>query len=266
MFAILQYGFMQRAFAAGIFIGIIAPIIGTYLVTRRYSLMADTLSHIALAGVAIGFLAGLQPLVTAIIVSVLGAVGIEYLRMRRAAQSESLLALFLSGSLALAVVLMSLAHNLNTSVLSYLFGSITTVSASDLWLIGSLGLIVLLVVIIARRPLFLLSLDEELATSGGIRSSVFNILLVALAAITVSLSMRIVGILLIGALMVIPVLTAMQLSGSFRRTTILAVLLSLFSVLTGLVLSYQWNLPSGGTIVLVALALFLGSLALKKKY
>lgn len=127
-------------------------------------------------------------------------------------------------------------------------------------------MIVLLVVIIARRPLFLLSLDEELATSGGIRSSVFNILLVALAAITVSLSMRIVGILLIGALMVIPVLTAMQLSGSFRRTTILAVLLSLFSVLTGLVLSYQWNLPSGGTIVLVALALFLGSLALKKKY
>ncbi len=265
MIALLQYGFLQRALAAGMLIGIVAPLIGTYLVTRRYSLMADTLSHVALAGVAIGTIAGVQPLPSAIIVSVVGAAGIELLRSRRTAQSESLLALFLSGSLALALVLLALKGAMNTNLLNYLFGSITTVSANDVWTIALLSLVVVLVVAAARRPLFLLSLDEELAESGGIRAGAFNMLLVVLAAVTVSLAMRVVGVLLVGALMVIPVLTAMQLTRSFRGTVIIAVAASLLSVLLGLLASLQWNLPSGATIVLVALGWFVMSIGVGRR-
>ncbi len=265
MIALLQYGFLQRALVAGMLIGIVTPLIGTYLVTRRYSLMADTLSHVALAGVALGTLAGLQPLPSAIIVSVLGAVGIETLRRRRAAQSESLLALFLSGSLALALVLLALKGAVNANLLNYLFGSITTVSANDVWTIALLSLVVILIVAAVRRPLFLLSLDEELAQSGGMRAGMYNMLLVILAAVTVSLSMRVVGILLVGALMVIPVLTAMQLTRSFRGTVLIAITTSLLSVLLGLLASLQWDLPSGATIVLVALGCFVVSMGVGRR-
>lgn len=265
MFELFQYDFMVRAFIAGIAISIIAPVIGTFLVVRRYSLMADTLAHVSLAGVAIGFLLQVNPIMSALGTSVLAAVGIEYLRTKKKLFGESVLAVFLSASLAIAAVLLSIAKGFNGTLFSFLFGSISTVATDDIWLIITLGGFVLVSVFLFYKELFLTSFDEELARTNGIKTQWLNFLLVILAAITVSLAMRIVGILLIDALMVIPVITAMQYKKGFKTTLLLAVLFSFLSVLSGLYLSYYFNLASGGTIVIVGLIWFLITLGITHK-
>jgi len=257
LFSIFQYDFMIRAFAAGIITAIIAPMIGVFLVTRRYSFMADTLAHVSLAGVAIGTLTGLQPILTAMVASALTALSVEQLRSRRKVLGESALAIFLSGGLALAAVLLSAANGLNVNLSSVLFGSIATVNGSDLLIISVLGALVLGTILFLYKELVSISFDEELAATSGLRVQLINRIFVVLAAVTVSLSMRIVGILLIGALMVIPVIAAMQLEKSFRSTLIIAICLSVFSTVAGLYTSYYLGLSSGGTIVLFAIAAFL---------
>ncbi len=264
MLAIFQFDFMLRAFGAGILIAIIAPLVGMFLVVRRYSLMADTLAHVSLAGVAAGLLAGINPVLTAIMASVLAAFGIERLRSSKKIFGESVLALFLSGSLAIAVVLISLSNSFNVNLFSFLFGSISTIQPSDLYMIVALGIPVVGIILIFYKELFLVSIDEELAQASGINARFFNLLFIILAAITVSLSLRIVGVLLIGALMVIPVITAMQFGRSFKQTILLALLFSLVAVMTGLFLSFYIGLASGGTIVLNSLVLFLLSLVVNK--
>ncbi len=256
---------MVRAFEAGIAIAIIAPLIGMFLVVRRYSLLADTLAHTSLAGVAIGLLFSINPVLSAIILSVVASLGIEQLRASRRVFSESVLALFLSGSLAVAVVILSLAKGFNASLFGYLFGSISTVSQTDVWVIVALAVMVFLNVVLLYKELFFVSFDEELAQASGLPVRRLNFTIVLLAAITVALSIRIVGVLLIGALMVIPVISAIQYGRGFRATLILSVIFSLFSVLIGLFTSYYFNLASGGAIVLVALVIFLLSLAVSKK-
>jgi zinc transport system permease protein len=265
MFEIFQYDFMIRAFIAGVAVALVAPTIGTFLVVRRYSLMADTLAHVSLVGVAIGLITKTQPVVIAIIVAILAAIGIEKLRGTKRVFGESILALFLSGSLAIASVIISASGGFNTSLLNYLFGSITTVLSSDVYIIVIMGVIILSIIIVFFKKFFLISFDEELAITDGIRAKLYSSLLVILAAITVALSMRIVGVLLIGALMVIPVITAIQFRQGFRATIILAVLVSLFAVVVGLIVSYYFSLASGGTIVVVALVLFLLSVFMNKR-
>jgi zinc transport system permease protein len=147
MLEIFQYNFMIRAFMAGGMIGVIAPVIGTFLVAKRYSLMADTLAHVSLAGVALGLLLGIYPVYSAIVVAVITAVIIEKLRTERGISGEAALAMFLSGGLAVAIVLIGLGNGFSVDLFSYLFGSITTVQKSDLWVIGSLGILVLVSVI-----------------------------------------------------------------------------------------------------------------------
>lgn len=261
---IFQFSFMQRAFAAGIIIGVIAPLIGTFLVIRRFSRLADTLAHVSLAGVAIGLLTRTDPVMAAMAVSVLTAVGVEKLREKRMIFGESALALFLWSGMAIAVVIISIARGFNVGLFGFLFGSIATVSSGDLYFIGLLGAVVLIMVIAFYKELFFVSFDEELAKVNGVSARGFNLILMVLAAITISLSMRIVGILLIGALMVIPVITAMHFSRSFRQTLLLSLLISQISVITGLFLSYYFDLASGGTIVLVSLFIFLASLSFKR--
>lgn len=259
----LSYGFMQRAVVAGLAVGLVAPTVGAFLVMRRYSLMADTLAHISLLGVAIGFLSAVHPVLTAVGVAMLAALGMELLRGSRKIFGESVLALFLSGSLALAVVLLSAGGGLNVDLLGFLFGSITTVQPFDVWVIVPLSLIVFVVVIVLYKQFFFIAMNEELAAVGGLPIKTLNALLVVLAAVTIAISMRIVGALLISALMVIPVITAMQIAKSFKGVMILSICISLFSVVTGLVLSYHFALASGGTIVVVALVLFTCSLAVQ---
>jgi len=265
MFELFQYSFAIRGLEAGIIIGLIAPLIGMFLVLRRYSLIADTLAHVSLAGIAIGFLLQINPIVTAIASTVLSSVVIERLRISRRVYGESALAIFLSGSLALAVVLISLAHGFNVGLLNYLFGSIVTVKQTDLYIIGGLGAVVAALLFLFYKELVYITFDEESAQVSGIPTRAINTLLIVLAALTVSLSIPIVGVLLISALMVIPVVTALQFRQSFGKTIVVAELVSLFSVIVGIAASFYFNLSTGGTIVLVSLVLFALSLGFRKR-
>jgi len=256
MFEIFHYDFMVRAFIAGFIIAVIAPLVGIFLVTRRYSFMADTLAHTSLAGVAAAFLFNLNPIFAAMTLSIITALSVEKLRSSGKVLGETGLAIFLSGGLALASVLISASKGINLNLSSVLFGSIATVTTMDLDLILALGIVVLMIVISIYHQLFAISLDEELAIVSGLPVKKLNQTLVILTAIIVSLSMIIVGILLVGALMVIPVLAAMQFKRSFFQTTIIAIFIGIFSVISGLFTSYYLGWASGGTITLIAIAIF----------
>lgn len=252
----LQYGFVLRALEAGIIVAIIAPLIGIFLVLRRYSLIADTLSHVSLAGIAVGLLAGLNPILTALGATVVASLGIERLRTSNKVYGESALALFLSGSLALAVVLLSLSHGLNANVFNYLFGSIITVTTNDVYIIALLAIVVVATIGIFYKELVYVTFDEEAAKVSGVPTRLINSILIVLAAFTVSLAIPIVGVLLIAALIVIPVVTALQLKKGFGQTILWAEIISLVSVISGIFISFYLNLATGGTIVLVMLLIF----------
>lgn len=256
MLSIFQYEFMILAFIAGIITAIIAPTMGVFLVMRRYSFMADTLAHVSLAGVAIGFLTGTQPILSAMAVSALTAIWVEELRRKKRALSESALSMFLSGGLALAAILLSASQGLNINLHSVLFGSIATVNRTDIWIILSLSIVVIFAIILFYKELTCIAFDEELAEIGGVHTRLINHIFVILTAITVTICMRIVGILLIGALIVIPVTTAMLFSRSFRGTLWSAIGLSLLSVIAGLFIAYYVGFSSGGTIVLLSMLFF----------
>lgn len=264
MFGLFQYGFMVRGLEAGIIIAIIAPLIGLFLVLRRYSLIADTLSHVALAGVAIGLLLKINPLITAILAAVISSIAIERLRITKRIFGESALSIFLSGSLALAIVLISLVHGFGVDLFSYLFGSITTVKQLDVYVIAALGVLVIVAVVAFYKELVYVTVDEEAAKVSGIPTGFVNILLIILAALTVSVAIPIVGVLLIGALIVVPAVTALQFKTSFKKTIFLSEVISIFSVIVGIISSFYLNLSTGGTIVLITIAIFISTLFLKR--
>jgi zinc transport system permease protein len=257
MLELFSYGFMVRGFEAGLIIAIIAPLIGIFLVLRRYSLIADTLAHVSLAGVAIGLLLKVNPLITAIIASVISSIGIERLRISKKIFGESALSIFLSGSLALAVILISFAHGFGVNLFSYLFGSITTVKQVDVYTVGALGILVIAAIIAFYKEFLYVTVDEEAAKVSGVPTKFINLLLIILSAFTVSLAIPIVGVLLISALIVVPVVTALQLKISFKKTIFVAELISIFSVIAGIISSFYLNLSTGGTIVFIAIAIFI---------
>jgi zinc transport system permease protein len=256
---------MIRALLAGIAVAVIAPVIGSFLVARGQSLFADTLAHVALMGVAIGVLTNIFPMAAAVICSALAAIGMAFLYVKRKVFPDAILALFLYGSLAMAVLLMSLAKSFNVNLLSVLFGSLLTVQQNELYLIGALSIITVAVVGFLYKGLLFISFDEEVAKVSGLPVARLTFLLMVLAAIVVSLSIRVVGALLIGALVVIPPISSMQFKLSFRATILLSVVFSVLSVFIGLVLSFYLGLASGGTIVIVALGLFLISFFLNRQ-
>jgi zinc transport system permease protein len=264
MFEIFHYSFMIRAFEAGIIVGIICPFLGIFLVLRRYSLMADTLAHVSLAGVAIGLITKIDPVIAAIITSTIGSIIIDRLRVSKKLYGESALALFLSGSLALAVVLISFGHGLNANLFTYLFGSIVAVRPIDVIIVFILGIVVIGLLLAFYKELVFLSFDEEAAKVSGIPTQLINTMLIILAAFTVSISMRIVGILLIAALIVIPVIAALQFKRSFKKTILIAEVVSIISVISGIFASFYLNLAAGGSIVLIALLFFVLSLLINR--
>jgi zinc transport system permease protein len=258
----LQFGFMQRAFAAGAVMAVVCPLIGVFLVPRRLSLIADTLAHVALAGVALGLLVGASPVLGALVVTVAGALGMERLRSRGALQGDAALAVFLSGGFALAVVLISLARGFNADLFAILFGSILTISPADVWLILALGAVVVTTILLSYRRLFAITLNEDLARTSGVPVTALNLLLTVLTALTTVVAMRMVGVLLVSAMIVIPTLTGFALGRSFRRATAVAIVMALASVGIGLTAAYYLSLAAGGAVVLTALLLFaLASLA-----
>jgi zinc transport system permease protein len=252
----LQYDFMRRALAAGLMIGTVTPVIGVFLVLRRLSLIADTLAHVALAGVALGLVTGTPPGAAALAVAVAGAVGVERLRVSGRLYGEAALAIYLSGGLAAAVVLLGVGRGLTVDLFAYLFGTITAVQPADLGTILVLGVLVLGAVALLYKDLFAVTFDEESARVQGVPVGALNLLLTVLVAITVVVAMRVVGVLLTSALIVIPAVTALRLARGFRAALVLAVGLALVAVVGGMAAAYYLNLPAGGAIVLGALALF----------
>ncbi len=261
----LQYAFMHRAFAAGAITALICPAIGVFLVPRRLSLIADTLAHVALAGVALGLLAGVSPVIGALVVTLLGAVGMERLRAHGALSGDAALAVFLSGGFAVAVVLISLARGFNADLFAILFGSILTVGPADVWLIATLGMIVGATIGMFYEQLLAITLNEDLARTSGVPVTALNLMLTVLTALTTVVAMRMVGVLLVSAMIVIPTLTGFALGRSFRQAMLIAIAMALVSVVAGLIAAYYLRLAAGGAIVLTALVIFaLASLARRR--
>jgi zinc transport system permease protein len=250
----LDLEFMRLAFGAGIVVGLLAPAVGFFLVQRRLSLIGDGIGHVAFAGVAIGYLLDLPLVLTALVVSVVGALSIETLRARRGAAGDQALALVFYTGIAGGVVLVSAAGALNVNLFAFLFGSILTVTRGDLAVIASLGAAALIVIALLYRALVAVVVDEEGARVAGLPVGWLNALTAALAAVTIAVSMRVVGILLIAALMVLPVVAAGRFAWSMRSTIVLAMGIGLASVLAGITIAYYADLPPGGTTVLVAAA------------
>jgi zinc transport system permease protein len=249
--------FMWLALAAGVLVGLTAPAVGFFLVERRMSLVGDGVGHIAFAGVAAAHLLGLPVVPTAVAASVGGALLVEALRSRGSVAGERGLAVLLYLGLALGAVLASAARTLNAGLFAFLFGSILTLDPSQLLGMASLAVIVLLTVGLLYRLFVAASLDEDAARVGGVPVLGLNLLLATLAALTVSLAMQAVGLLLVAALMVLPVLAASLLAWSVRSTILLAMGLGVASAVVGLLVAYRANLAPGGTIVLVAAGFFL---------
>jgi len=265
MIEMLSYEFMQRAFFAGILIAILASVSGTFVVLKRYSMISETLAHSALVGVAVALVAGYNPLWVAVIVSVLSAWLIEYLRSTFALYSDAILSILLSGSLAVAVIIVSVGGEFNNSLFAYLFGSILSVSGEDIVTIFIFGFIALFLLLAFSKEFYFIAYDEEVAKTSGIKVKLLNYLLVTIVAIIVALSIRIIGTLLIGALMVIPTVAALQYKVGFLRTSFLSVIFAVISVIVGMTLSFYFSLPSGATIVLCVLSIFVLSLLINKK-
>jgi len=248
--------FMRLALMAGLTVGLSAPLIGTYLVQKRLSLLGDGISHVAFAGVAAGILLGVWPVWTAMVAASVSALGIEWLRSRGRAPGDLALALFFYSGIAGGVVLLGAGHGLNANLFAYLFGSILTVTIGDVWVVAALGLLVVVVVAVAGRALFSVVVDEEAARVAGLPVDALNAALAVMAAVTVVAAMRVVGILLVAALMVLPVASAQIVARSFAGTLRWGAAIGMASVVVGLTAAREWDLAPGGTIVLVAAAAF----------
>jgi zinc transport system permease protein len=265
MFEMFEYDFMQRAFLAGIIIAVLASISGTFVVLKRYSLIGETLAHSSLLGVAVGLIAGYNPLWAAVVFAVVSAWIIEYLRSAFSLYSDAVLSILLSGSLAAAVIIVSLGGAFNNSLFSYLFGSILSVTYEDVVTIAIFGTLALGALLFFSKELYFIAYDEEVAKVSGIKVRFLNFLLVSVVAIIIALSIRVVGSLLIGALMVIPTISALQFRVGFLKSVIISLSIALFSVILGMTLSFHFSLPSGATIVLCVLGIFILSLIINNR-
>ncbi|WP_282695141.1 metal ABC transporter permease [Streptomyces sp. CC208A] len=254
----LEPAFMQRALLAAVLVGITAPAVGVYLVQRRQALMGDGIGHVAMTGVGLGFLMNTNPVWMATLVAIVGSVAMELIRSYGKTRGDLALALLFYGGMAGGVLLINLSPTgSNANLSSFLFGSLSTVSTEDVTTISVLAGFVLLVTVGLRRQLFAVSQDEEFARVTGLPVRALNLLIAVTAAVTVTVAMRVVGLLLVSALMVVPVAAAQQLSRSFRTTFALAVLIGTGVTLSGTITSYYQDVPPGATIVLLAIGVFI---------
>ncbi|MFE4523503.1 metal ABC transporter permease [Cytobacillus firmus] len=269
---ILQYEFLQNAFLTGMIIGIIAPLLGVFIVVRRLSLIADALSHVTLAGIAASLLlekkfiglSGLNPLYMGMAFSVAGSLFIEKLRAVYKHYQELAIPIILSGGIGLGVIFISLADGFNTDLFSYLFGSVSAVSRLDLWTILIISVLVIALVVLLYKELFLLSFDEEHAKASGIAAKSVHFIFIVMVALVIAASMRIVGILLVSSLMTLPVAASIRIAKGFKQTIFLSMLFGEISVLGGLTVSYYIDLAPGGTIVMIAVLILIATILLKK--
>lgn len=260
MIEYLGYEFMQRALIAALFTGIAAPVIGTYLVQRQLSLMGDGIGHTAVTGVALGLLTGFSPTWTAIVVAVLGAILLELIRERGHTSGDLALALLFYGGLAAGVLITGIAGQSATRLQEFLFGSLTTVSISDVWFTMALSVVIVVLGVGLSPQLFAIAQDRDFARVAGVRVRFYNMLVAVLAAVTVAAAMRTVGLLLVSALMIVPVAASQQVMRSFRGTLLAAMALGAVAGVGGLLVSAELSdratVAPGPAIVLLALATF----------
>lgn len=254
---LLALDFMRQALLAALLAGFAAPLVGVFLVQRRMSLIGDGMGHVALAGVAVGVLTGQEPVLTALIAAVLAAVAIELIRASGRTTGDTALAVMFYGGIALGVVLISRSSSGTPANLTgYLFGAILTTSRTDIIVFGVLAAVVLTATLVLRQRFFAVANDEEYARAAGIPVLRYNLVLAVLTAVTVVVSMRVVGLLLISALMILPNATSQLFARSFRSGLWWAVLIGVLSSVGGVLVSYEAETPSGGTIVLLAVGAF----------
>ncbi len=259
------YGFMQRAFQASLLISLIAPLLGLFLILRRQSLMADTLSHVSLAGVALGLLISINPTWTNIIMVTIIAVLLEYLRMLYRSYSEVSIAILMSSGMALALFLMSLNQGGTTlNINQFLFGSIVTISTEQVWMLYILAVLIIGLYIIFHKAMYVLTFDEDTAFTAGLPIKMMSILFNILTGVTIAIIMPIVGALLVSAILILPAAISMRVSRSFNSTILIGIPIAITGMLSGLVTSYQYGTPPGATITLILVAIFILIIAVKK--
>ncbi|WP_252250278.1 metal ABC transporter permease [Clostridium sp. ZBS13] len=246
-----ELSFMQNAFMAGIIVAILCPFIGLFIVLRRNSMIGDTLSHSSFAGVAIGLVIGTNPIITAFLFTSLCAIIIEFLRDYYKKYSELVMSIVLTLSLGIAIILVSSGKAV-AKVDSFLFGSILTVTKSDILLIALIGTVCIILLLIIYNKLIYVTFDESGAKTVGINVKLINYIFTLLVGATISLSIQIMGILVVSSIMVVPVATAMQLKKGFNKTLIFSIIFGLIDVILGLILSYYLNSAPGGTIALTS--------------
>lgn len=256
----LQLGFMQRALLAGALVALACAVVGTFVVLRGMSLLGDSLAHASFGGVALGVFLGVSPLYFALLVAVIGGIAIHILEHRRVIRGDTALGIVFAAGLGVGVIVVSAAGGFNVNLLSFLFGSILAVTWTDVVLYAILtGALVGLIVALYKEYLFL-TFDADTAGASGVPIHALDILFTTLTAVAVVVSIKVVGVLLVSALLVLPAATSQQVARSFRQSLILAVVLAVFSALTGILLSFLLNWPPGGSIVMVGLALFVATL------
>jgi zinc transport system permease protein len=261
---LLTAEFFQRALIGGALIAVTAPLMGLFLVLRRLAMIGDTLSHVSIAGVALGFLLNVYPVAVGLVFAIAASFGIEWLRKVYKSYAELSIAIIMSGGIALASIFFTLGMGFNLNVTSYLFGSIYTLTGTDLYVIAGVTVLVLTVVTVHRKELFLLAFDEDAASVSGLPVRYFNIVISILTALVISAAIKIVGALLVSALLTLPAASSLALSRSFKQSIIIVVVIGEFAVLLGLWLSGIWNLAPGGTVVLLLIAMLLISLFAKR--
>ena len=272
MFSMFQYEFLQNAFLAGVLIGIIAPLLGVFIVVRKLSLIADALSHVTLTGIAFSLLlskevptlATMNPMYMGMAFSVTGSLFIERLRSVYKHYQELAIPIILSGGVGLGAIFISLANGFTTDLFGYLFGSVSAVSRTDLWLVLFISIIVIAIVVLLYKELFLLSFDEEHAKTSGIPAKAIHFVFIVLVALVIAISMRIVGVLLVSSLMTLPVAAALKVAKGFKQTIFISILFGEIAVIGGLFTSYYLNLAPGGTIVVLAILILLMTILIKK--
>lgn len=267
----LEFDFLRNTFLTGLLIGIIAPLLGTFLVVRRLSLLADALSHVTLAGIAFGLFIEkktatplITPLYSGMFFSVIGAILIEKLRSVYQSYQELGIPIILSGGVGLSVIFISLANGFNNDLFNYLFGSVSAVSKSDFLTILGITIFIVIVIFIFYKELLTLSFDEEHATVSGIHSKGIHFLFIVLTALVIAASIRIVGVLLVSALMTLPVAAAMKFAKSFKQLIFLSILFGELAVIIGLITGYYTGIPPGGTIVIIAISILLLSISIQR--
>ena len=259
----LSYGFMQKALVAGIAVGIICSFMGTFLVLGRYSLFGDGIAHVAFGGISVGLFLGVFPLWTAFIVSIFGGLGLQKLRQSTKISGDAAVAVVLSSGFAVGVILVSASGGFSVDLFSFLFGSILLISNEDLIMILAISSGVIATLVVLQEQFLHLTFNEEQAKLGGLQTTLLNYAFVILASITVVTSFRLVGMLLISALIVIPNITAMMFGKGFKKTVGISLGISVFSVITGILVSYYLNVAASGTIVIIAVGILVGTLILK---